>query len=181
MRFFVVSDIHGDCYWAGKAIEAFRREDADRMILLGDILYHGPRNDLPENYDPKKVIGMLNGIADKIIAVRGNCDTEVDQMVLKFPIMADYIYLVSGDTVFFITHGHHYGPDNVPAGLTEGTVLLSGHTHVVTDYVKDGIRFLNPGSPSIPKQDTKPSYIIIEDGDVKVKRFGELINEREIG
>ncbi len=171
MKFLVVSDLHGDEYWTSRAIEAFRSEGADRLVLLGDILYHGPRNDLPGHYQPKKVIELLNPLADKIIAVRGNCEAEVDQMVLKFPVMADYVYLVSGDTAFFVTHGHIYSPDKTPPVLTEGSVFLSGHTHVVYDYVKDGIRFMNPGSPSIPKEESRPSYIIIEDGQANIKEF----------
>lgn len=171
MKFLVVSDLHGDEYWAQKAAEAFRCEGADRMVLLGDILYHGPRNDLPEHYAPKKVIEILNPLSDKILAVRGNCEAEVDQMVLKFPVMADYIYIVSGDVPFFITHGHLYNADNLPAVLTEGSVFISGHTHVAGDYMKDGIRFMNPGSPSIPKEGSVPSYIVIEDGEAVLKEF----------
>ncbi|MBR1797306.1 MAG: phosphodiesterase [Clostridiales bacterium] len=171
MKFFVVSDIHGDSYWAKRAIEAFREEGADRIVLLGDILYHGPRNDLPEHYAPKEVIEILNEYADRILAVRGNCEAEVDQMVLKFPVMADYMYLVSGESTFFITHGHLYSPEKLPPVLTPGSVFISGHTHVTRDYVKDGIRFMNPGSPSIPKEGSRPSYIIIEDGKAELKEY----------
>ena len=171
MKFFVVSDIHGDSYWAQKAVDAFVSEGADRMVLLGDILYHGPRNDLPENYNPKKVIEIFNQYADRILAVRGNCEAEVDQMVLKFPCMADYAYIVSGDTVFFLTHGHIYNEQTLKAYISEGTVVLSGHTHVTVDELKDGIRFMNPGSPSIPKEGSKPSYIVIEDGNAELKEF----------
>lgn len=171
MKFFVVSDIHGDSYWAQRALEAYEEEKADRLVLLGDILYHGPRNDLPSHYEPKKVIELLNPLADKILAVRGNCEAEVDQMVLKFPCMADYIYIVSGDTPVFITHGHLYNPDNLPPLTGQGTIFISGHTHVTKDYTEDGIRFMNPGSPSIPKEDSKPSYIVIEDGQAVLKEF----------
>lgn len=171
MKFLVVSDLHGDEYWAAKAAEAFRGEGADRLVLLGDILYHGPRNDLPGNYAPKKVIEILNPLADKILAVRGNCEAEVDQMVLKFPVMADYMYIVSGDVPFFMTHGHLYSPDNMPPAVTEGSVFVSGHTHITYDYIKDGVRFMNPGSPSIPKEGSKPSYIVIEDGKAELKEF----------
>lgn len=171
MKFFVVSDIHGDSFWAQRAVVAFDKEKADRLVLLGDILYHGPRNDLPSHYEPKKVIEILNPMADKILAVRGNCEAEVDQMVLKFPCMADYIYIVSGDTPVFVTHGHVYNQDNLPALINEGTIFISGHTHVTTDHTEAGIRFMNPGSPSIPKEGTKPSYIVIEDGKAKLKEF----------
>ena len=176
MKYFVASDIHGDSHWADRVVSAFKESKADKLVLLGDILYHGPRNDLPAHYEPKKVIEILNNIADKILAVRGNCDTEVDQMVLKFPILADYIYLVDEGTVFFVTHGHIYNPMNLPAVMPEDAILLTGHTHVAGDFIweyEDGrkIRYMNPGSPSIPKEDTKPSYIIIENGKAELIPF----------
>ena len=176
MKFFVASDIHGDSYWAKRVIDAFIVSKADKLVLLGDILYHGPRNDLPSHYEPKKVIELFNAIADKIIAVRGNCDTEVDQMVLKFPIMADYIYLVDEGQVFLVTHGHIYNPYDKPEAMPDGGTLLMGHTHVAKDIMfkaEDGktFRYMNPGSPSIPKEDTKPSYIIIENGKATLIPF----------
>ena len=176
MKFFVASDIHGDSYWAKRVIDAFIGSKADKLVLLGDILYHGPRNDLPSHYEPKKVIELFNAIADKIIAVRGNCDTEVDQMVLKFPIMADYIYLVDEGQVFLVTHGHIYNPYDKPEAMPDGGTLLMGHTHVAKDIMfkaEDGktFRYMNPGSPSIPKEDTKPSYIIIENGKATLIPF----------
>lgn len=171
MKFFAVSDIHGDSYWAQKAVDAFISEGADRMVLLGDILYHGPRNDLPGNYNPKQVISIFNGISDRILAVRGNCEAEVDQMVLKFPCMADYAYLVSGDTTFFLTHGHLYDRQTLASFIAPGTVVVSGHTHITVDETSDGIRYMNPGSPSIPKEGSKPSYILIEDGKAVIKEF----------
>lgn len=175
MRFLVASDLHGDSYWTSRVLEAFKAENADKLVLLGDILYHGPRNDLPSNYEPKKVISLLNDMASKILAVRGNCDTEVDQMVLKFPILADYIYLVSGETTFFATHGHNFGPNCLPVSFPESSVLLAGHTHVVCDKeITDPetgitVRYMNPGSPSIPKEGSTPSYILIEDGNAVIK------------
>lgn len=176
MRFFVASDIHGDSYWATRVIDAFNESKADKLLLLGDILYHGPRNDLPAHYEPKKVIELLNGYADKILAVRGNCDTEVDQMVLKFPIMADYIYLIENGSVFFVTHGHLYNPYKLPEAMPDGASLLMGHSHVAEDVEltsEDGRKYhyLNPGSPSLPKEDSKPSYILIEDGKAEIKTF----------
>ena len=171
MRYMVASDIHGDFYWASRVAETFEKEHADRLVLLGDILYHGPRNDLPEGYAPKKVIPLLNGMADKIIAVRGNCDAEVDQMVLDFPIMADYKQIESGGKTFVLSHGHIYMPGRVPADMPEGAVFLSGHTHVVKDEIVSGVRCINPGSPSIPKENSAPSYIIIDDGEALIKRF----------
>lgn len=177
MRFLVASDLHGDSYWTERVLDAFRNEKADRLVLLGDILYHGPRNDLPQHYAPKKVISLLNDMAPFILAVRGNCDTEVDQMVLKFPILADFIYLVSGETTFFATHGHNYGPEKLPAVMPADSVLLAGHTHVVCDKVITdtssglAVRYMNPGSPSIPKEGSTPSYILIEDGNAVIKPF----------
>lgn len=174
MRFLVASDIHGDSYWTERILEAFNSEKADRLVLLGDILYHGPRNDLPAHYEPKKVISLLNEYASLILAVRGNCDAEVDQMVLNFPITADYIHLVSGETMFFATHGHVYGPNKLPAALPKGAVLLAGHTHIACDREIQGlfgtkVRYMNPGSPSIPKEGSIPSYILIEDGNAVIK------------
>ena len=171
MKIMVASDIHGSYEWAVKAVERFHEERADKLLLLGDILYHGPRNNLPEDYYPKNVIDLLNREKENILAVRGNCDTEVDQMVLEFPIMADYIYLISGDTVFFATHGHIYNPLNPPVFLPKGSVLLCGHTHIAADQMVGDIRYMNPGSPSIPKGETVPSYIIIEDGKAELKTF----------
>ena len=175
MRFLVASDLHGDSYWTERVLDAFKNENADKLVLLGDILYHGPRNDLPEHYEPKKVISLLNPMADKILAVRGNCDTEVDQMVLKFPILADYVYIVSGETTFFVTHGHNFGPNCLPVSFPECSVLLAGHTHVVSDREITNpatgitVRYMNPGSPSIPKDGSIPSYILIEDGNAVIK------------
>ena len=140
-------------------------------MLLGDLLYHGPRNDLPDDYRPKEVIALLNSHKEDILAVRGNCDTEVDQMVLEFPIMADYIYVTSGELVVFASHGHHYNRENPPVFLPEGAILLNGHTHVAMDEDCGSYRYMNPGSPSIPKNGTAPSYIIIEDGKAELKKF----------
>lgn len=171
MKILVTSDIHGDSYWAAAIVDKFHEIAADKLLLLGDILYHGPRNALPEHYEPKKVIEILNSEKDNILAVRGNCDTEVDQMVLDFPIMSDYAYLVSENTVFYATHGHHFDPANPPISLPSGAVLLAGHTHVACDKLIGGLRYMNPGSPSIPKEGTAPSYIIIENGHAELLSF----------
>lgn len=167
----VVSDIHGDFAWASKIVDVFGKEKADCLVILGDILYHGPRNDLPAGYAPKKVIPLLNGIKDKIIAVRGNCDAEVDQMVLDFPIMADCRQIESGGRVFVLSHGHVYYPGKFPEDMPEGAVFLSGHTHVVRDETVDKVRCMNPGSPSIPKENSAPSYIVIDNGEALLKSF----------
>lgn len=174
MKILIASDIHGSAYWAERLVAAVEAEAPDRIVLLGDELYHGPRNDLPRDYEPKRVIELLNGLAadGNLLAVRGNCDAEVDQMVLKFPIMADYAELVddAGRTLF-LTHGHVFGAgmhnsvDNVPP-LPAGAALVYGHTHVKVNEesaAHPGIWLFNPGSVSIPKDGTN-SYGIYEDG-----------------
>ncbi|MBP5305705.1 MAG: phosphodiesterase [Lachnospiraceae bacterium] len=170
MKLFIASDIHGSAYYCKKMLECFEKEGADRMLLLGDLLYHGPRNDLPRDYSPKEVIPMLNAYKDKILAVRGNCDADIDQVVLDFPIMAEYSYIALEDRVIYATHGHIYSYDNIPP-LKEGDIFIQGHTHVPVDYVKDGIRFLNPGSVSIPKEESGHGYIIFDGKDFVRKTF----------
>ena len=165
MKLIIASDIHGSAHWCRKLCEIMEQETPDKLILLGDLLYHGPRNDLPDGYAPKEVIPMLTKYADRIIAVRGNCEAEVDQMVLPFPCMADYALVSDGQTRFYLTHGHHAGPDNLPP-LAAGTVFLSGHTHVKMDEVRGGIRCVNPGSVSIPK-DGSNSCMVWENGALR--------------
>lgn len=166
MKLFIASDIHGSAFWCGKLMEAAEKEEPDKLILLGDLLYHGPRNDLPQGYAPKEVIPMLSTWKDKILAVRGNCEAEVDQMVLPFPCMADCAQLDVDGKVFYLTHGHHKSPDNLP-DLPVGSVFLSGHTHVKMDEVRNGIRCINPGSVSIPK-DGSHSCLVYENGEFSV-------------
>ena len=160
MKLIIASDIHGSAFWCRRLCDLVEQEQPDKLILLGDLLYHGPRNDLPRNYAPKQVIPMLSQYKDRIIAVRGNCEAEVDQMVLPFPCMADYAQLLVAGTTFYLTHGHHNSPDNLPP-LPEGSILLSGHTHVKLDEIRNGIRCLNPGSVSIPK-DGSHSCLVYE-------------------
>ena len=162
MKFVIASDIHGSARWCRALMDLVEREKPDKLILLGDLLYHGPRNDLPEEYAPKQVIPLLSAWAEKIIAVRGNCEAEVDQMVLPFPCMADYAEVLADGKTLYLTHGHHTSPENLPP-LPQGSVFLSGHTHVKRDEVIGGIRCLNPGSVSIPK-DGSHSCILYEDG-----------------
>ena len=163
MKYFIASDIHGSAYYCERMLEAYRREGAERLVLLGDILYHGPRNDLPRDYAPKRVIEMLNAIRDEIFCVRGNCDTEVDQMVLSFPILAEYALLAVGSRTVFVTHGHKYNLASLPP-LAAGDVLLHGHTHVPACESREGLTYLNPGSVSIPKDGSAHSYMILEEG-----------------
>ena len=162
MKLVIASDIHGSAFWCKKLMELVEREQPDRIVLLGDILYHGPRNDLPREYGPKQVIPMLSKYKDIILAVRGNCEAEVDQMVLPFPCLADFSQLFADGTLFHMTHGHHHNPDNLPP-LPAGSVFLYGHTHVKFDEDRNGIRCLNPGSVSIPK-DGSNSCLIYENG-----------------
>lgn len=172
MKLLIASDIHGAADWCARLMDAIGAENPDRVVLLGDLLYHGPRNDLPEDYAPKKVIGMLNGIAEKVIAVRGNCEAEVDQMVLDFPVMADYATLFDETgRELFLTHGHVFGAgmhnsvDHAPT-LPEGSALVYGHTHIKVNEesaAHPGLWLFNPGSVSIPKDGTH-SYGIYEDG-----------------
>lgn len=167
MKLIIASDLHGSAYWCGKLMELIQQEQPDKLVLLGDLLYHGPRNDLPRDYAPKKVIPMLSELKDRIIAVRGNCEAEVDQMVLPFPCMAEFSELLLDGRTFYLTHGHHTSPDNLPP-LPEGSVFLFGHTHVKMDEVRNGIRCLNPGSVSIPK-DGSHSCLVYENGVFSVK------------
>lgn len=162
MKYMIVSDIHGSAVYCEMMLDAYRRERADRLIILGDILYHGPRNDLPEGYAPKEVIAMLNPIKDELLCVRGNCDAEVDQMVLEFPIMAEYALLALGKRTVFITHGHVFNEQNLPP-LKNGDILLHGHTHVPKRVEHETYIYMNPGSVSIPKDGSWHGYMTLED------------------
>ena len=167
MKYFIASDIHGSAYWCRRTLEKFEKSGAERLILLGDILYHGPRNDLPQEYAPKEVIAMLNPLKDRIWAVRGNCEAEVDQMVLQFPVMADYAILALNGHTIFATHGHLFDETNLPP-LMEGDALLHGHTHLLKAEkltAEDGRTFfhLNPGSASLPKGGNPNTYAILDE------------------
>lgn len=159
MKFMIASDIHGSAKYCSMMVEKFKEEKADKLILLGDILYHGPRNDLPEEYNPKKVIKMLNELKNVILCVRGNCDAEIDQMVLEFPIMADYIAVVVENKTIFATHGHIFNPQN-PLALKKNDILLCGHTHIPKNLVCKNFQYMNPGSISLPKENSFHSYMI---------------------
>lgn len=163
MKLMIASDIHGSAYYCRKLMEAYEDCKPDRLMLLGDLLYHGPRNDLPKEYSPKKVITMLNDKRNEILCVRGNCEAEVDQMVLEFPCMADYIMLYIDGLTIFATHGHLYHENNIPP-LKKGDILLHGHTHVTADRMIGDIRYINPGSVSIPKENTGHGYLLYHDG-----------------
>ncbi len=162
MKIMIASDIHGSAYYCDKLLKAYEEEKAERLLLLGDLLYHGPRNDLPKEYHPKAVIQMLNEKKKEILCVRGNCDTEVDQMVLEFPIMAEYCILPIGKRLLFATHGHHFNRKNLPM-LKPGDILLNGHFHVPACEKEGKIIYMNPGSVSIPKENSEHSYMIMEE------------------
>lgn len=180
MKLMFASDIHGSAYYCRKMLEAYQAEEADRLILLGDILYHGPRNDLPKEYAPKEVIAMLNPMKNDICAVRGNCEAEVDQMVLDFPVMADYALILYGERNLYATHGHIYNENNLPP-LKNGDILIHGHTHVLKAEKREDYTLLNPGSVSIPKEGNPPSYEILEDGLFTIKGFdGTIIKELQL-
>lgn len=196
MKLLIASDIHGSAYYCRKLLEAREKEESPRMLLLGDILYHGPRNDLPRDYAPREVIAMLNPLKNQIWCVRGNCEAEVDQMVLHFPVLADYCLLpVCADSshVIYATHGHIFNEKNLPP-MEDGDVLLHGHTHVpradrieraAVDSAASGgmdkvasqkegpqsFWVLNPGSTSIPKGGSETSYAVLEDGIFSVKKL----------
>ena len=165
MKLMIASDIHGSAYYCRKMLDAYKREGADRLLLLGDILYHGPRNDLSKDYNPKEVIAMLNARKQEILCVRGNCDTEVDQMVLEFPILADYAIIPTADHLIYAAHGHHFNLKQLPP-LQPGDILLHGHTHIPAwESFGDGNLYLNPGSVSIPKAESEHSYMMLQNGD----------------
>ena len=164
MKYMFASDVHGSAYYCRKMLDVYKEEKAERLVLLGDLLYHGPRNDLPREYAPKQVISMLNDMKKEIYAVRGNCEAEVDQMVLQFPVMADYCILNLDGRTFYATHGHIYNENNLPP-IQEGDILIHGHTHVLKAEQKEGYVLLNPGSVSIPKEGNIPTYAVLKEGN----------------
>lgn len=180
MKIMIASDIHGSAYFCCKMLDAFEKEGAQKLLLLGDILYHGPRNDLPRDYAPKEVIAMLNAIKDKILCVRGNCDTEVDQMVLEFPVLADYAVLFAAGRMIYATHGHNYNENRLPP-LQKGDVLLHGHTHVSKCTDHGDYLYVNPGSVSIPKEETPNGYMILDGNRLEWKTLcGETYKEHTL-
>lgn len=162
MKLMFVSDIHGSGLWCERMLAVYEREKPEKLCLLGDILYHGPRNDLPEGHAPKEVIRLLNPLKNKVVCVRGNCDTEVDQMVLDFPVLADYALLYADGTEMFLTHGHRYSPQSLPP-LSDGVVMINGHTHIPKAELVGGVHCLNCGSVAIPKEGSPHSCIIYEE------------------
>ena len=175
MKLMFASDVHGSSYYLKKVFEAFKNEQADKLILLGDLLYHGPRNPLPRDYNPQECIKMLNENKANILAVRGNCDAEVDQMVLEFPIMQDSLTMFLEKRQVFITHGHLFSLDNPPL-LNRGDILINGHFHIGEIKETEDIIYINPGSVSLPKNDFR-GYAIDRDGAFTLKTFENEIKD----
>ena len=173
MKLMIASDIHGSARWCARMLEAWRAEGCPRLLLLGDLLYHGPRNDLPDDYAPKRVIELLNDVRTHLLCVRGNCEAEVDQMVLSFPVMADYCVLPLTDRILYATHGHVHGETNPPP-LQPGDVLLCGHTHVPAFHRRETFTYVNPGSVSIPKSGSAHGYLTLQDGQFTWKDLTDL-------
>ena len=175
MKLMFASDIHGSFSAMQAILRQYKAEGASRLVLLGDLLYHGPRNDLPDQYDPKGVTALLNANKNELLCVRGNCDAEVDQMVLEFPIQADYALFDLDGTTAFVTHGHLFHLDNLPPHKP-GDLLIHGHTHVLTVQEKDGMTYINPGSAALPKENNPKSYMVYDKGVFEIKTLdGEVI------
>ena len=181
MKYLICSDIHGSSYYLDKLLKVYRENNYDKLIILGDVLYHGPRNDLPEMYDCKKVISMLNEIKNEIICVKGNCDSEVDQMVLNFKIN-EYYFFELGNRTIHLTHGHVYNYDNPFPFMNKNDILFYGHFHVPFILEKEEVLFCNPGSISLPKQKTAHSYISLTENKIEIIDLerNTIINEKQI-
>ncbi|MBQ3079830.1 MAG: phosphodiesterase [Clostridia bacterium] len=170
MKIVIASDIHGSEKYTEELVKRIEEEKPDRVLLLGDLLYHGPRNDLPCGYQPKRVIEILNGMKERLFCVRGNCEAEVDQMVLSFPVMADYAVIPVKNRMIYATHGHNYS-QTTPPPLMKGDILLAGHTHIPKCEMCEGFIYMNPGSVSIPKNGSEHSYMTYEDGVFQWKKL----------
>ncbi len=176
MKLFFASDLHGSLPATQKVMSLFEKSGAKTLVLLGDLLNHGPRNPIPDGYNPAAVAELLNTLADNIIAVRGNCDSEVDQMLLSFPMMSDYAWiLLESEQRLFLTHGHNYNQENLPP-MGKNDVLVHGHTHIPAAEVWDRGFFFNPGSVTFPRNGFEPSYGLLEHNELWVKTLeGEVL------
>lgn len=177
MKLMFASDIHGSAAGCRSMFKAWEREKPEKLVLLGDLLYHGPRNDLPEEYHPKEVIRMLNSHKEDLLCVRGNCEAEVDQMVLEFPVLADYCILYLGGQMVFVTHGHLFSEQEPPL-LGKRDILLTGHTHIWAARKCGDWYYLNPGSVSLPKEGRSATYLIWEEGEYSVREMDGRVVER---
>ncbi len=173
-KLLIASDLHGSALFCRQLLERIAEEKPDRILLLGDLLYHGPRNALPPEYDCPQVYGMLNGLKDQVLAVRGNCDCEVDQMVLEFPVLSDYALVEVDGVSIYATHGHLWNEAHLPP-MASGTILLHGHTHVPACTDHGSYLYLNPGSVSIPKENSRHSYMTLEGGLFQWKDLGGTV------
>ena len=167
MKSLIISDIHGCPINLKKVLSRFEKEAFDYLIILGDILYHGPRNPIPAGYAPQEVAALLNAHKSHIIACRGNCEAEVDQMLLDFPCMGDYSQLIDGEHAFFATHGHHYTADHFPKG-PQKNIFLSGHTHLWVLEKREDLVICNPGSITLPKENRPATYAVYENNTLSV-------------
>ena len=180
MKYMIASDIHGSERYCKDLLDAMQREQADKLLLLGDLLYHGPRNPLPEGYSPQAVAELLNAHKQQILCVRGNCDSEVDQMMLEFPIMAEYCIVSAGKRMIFATHGHVHHKANLPM-LQPGDVLLHGHTHIPVLADRGDYIYVNPGSVTLPKEGSLRSYLILEEDIFTLKTLsGEVLEQQSL-
>ena len=174
MKLLFASDIHGSFHFCNKLLEVYNHEKPEKLILLGDLLYHGPRNNLSENYNTMETAKLLNSIKHNIICVKGNCDAQVDQMVLEFPIMSDYLLMYIDKRLVFLTHGHIYNKNNLPK-LNKNDIMIHGHMHVPVIENINGIIYMNPGSVSLPKKNSPNTYMLYEDGLFQIKDFSNNI------
>ena len=176
MKIFIASDLHGSAEYCRQLIEAFNKENADKLLLLGDILYHGPRNDLPEGYSPKEVLKRLESVKDKVICVKGNCDAEIDSELLPFPVISDLGAILCDGLCIYFAHGHKAEPK-----LSVGDIYITGHTHIPLNETHEGHYHLNPGSLSLPKEGSKHGYIVYENKKFTFKDLsGAAFDELEI-
>ena len=166
MKIVIASDLHGSAYYAQKLMDICYREDADKLILLGDIYNHGPRNGLPKDYQPMKVAEILNGVKENLIVIKGNCDSEVDTMISEFDFVQDMV-LLSGDKTVFLTHGHMYNKENMPK--THFNAIIYGHFHTGFIERQNDVVVANTGSLSLPKNQTANSYILLENRTIILK------------
>ncbi len=166
MKFLIASDVHGSAYFAQEIVDAAKREKADKIILLGDIYNHGPRNPLPKDYAPLKVAEILNGVKANLLVIKGNCDSQVDTLISEFDFIENACVLSNGKTVF-LTHGHVYNKDDKPK--TEFNAVVYGHFHTGFIEKKGSTVFVNCGSVSLPKNGTPSSYVVLDEGVIQLK------------
>ena len=180
MRYLIISDIHGSLPRLQRALDFYRQQQCDMLLILGDILNYGPRNSIPKGIDAKGIVAALNPLADDIVAVRGNCDAEVDQMLLRFPMMSDYVLLVDEGRRILLTHGHVYNPDHLLAGHYDA--VFFGHTHLwQLEHNADGMLICNTGSITFPKGGNEPTMAVMDNGHVAIYNLdGKMLKEERI-